>query len=157
MAQTPSGASLLDRKPGPVEDINRIIRENRITDYRSPNLALGMRPVAFEQGLARWEWPRQPDSVLNPFGFIQGGYIAVLVDELFSIAIGSMLEAGEWAVTAESKISYLRALRPGPIEGTARVIRRTRTLAFLEATISPAGADLAVTASSTWSISITHQ
>ena len=88
-----------DRTPGthtigPVEELNRLIRENRIGDYRSPNLALGMRPLAFEKGIARWAWDGQPQSVLNPFGTIQGGFIAVMIDEMFSTAIGSVLDAG---------------------------------------------------------------
>ena len=63
---------------------------------------------------------------------MQGGYLALFVDEMFSTAIGSVLEEGEWAVTAEVKLSFLRALRPGAIEGFASVVRRTRSLAFLE-------------------------
>src|SRR5260221_11773919 len=98
---------------GPVEDVNRQVRENRIDDYRTPNRALGMRPVAFERGLARWTWTAQPESVLNQFGLIQGGFIAVLIDEMFSTTIASMLDAGEWAVTAETKTTHLRAMRPG--------------------------------------------
>lgn len=89
----------------------------------------------------------------EPIGTIQGGFIAVMIDEMFSTAIGSVLDAGEWAVTAEAKISYLRALRPAALEGSARVIRRTRSLAFLEASIMIAGGESAVTANSTWSIS----
>jgi uncharacterized protein (TIGR00369 family) len=143
---------------GPVEDVNRQVRENRIDDYVTPNRALGMRPVAFEKDLARWTWIDQPESVLNQFGLIQGGFIAVLIDELFSTAIASILEAGEWAVTAETKITYIRALRPGPIDGVGKVIRRTRAIAFLEASISSSGSDDAsVLASSTWSISIARK
>ena len=90
--------------------------------------------------------------MLNPFGTIQGGFIGVFVDELFSTAIGSMLEDGEWATTAEMKLSYLRALVPGAIHGRARVVRRTRTLAFLEAEVIGANGEPATLASSTWAI-----
>ncbi len=147
------GLLLADKALGPVEDINRLLRENRVTDYRSPNLALGMRPVEFGPGSARWVWEQQPDAAFNPFGTIQGGYLAIFIDEMFSTAIGSVLEAGEWAVTAETKISYLRALRQGPLSGEARVVRRTRSLAFMEATVTSDGAGPAATSSSTWAIS----
>lgn len=141
-------------KLAPLESINRLIRENRVDDYASPNLALGMRPLEFGAGTSRWSWEAQPPAVLNPFGTLQGGYLALLVDEMLSTAIGSVLEAGEWAVTAEVKISYLRALRPGALAGWARVIRRTRALAFMEAAIASSGADEvpALIASSTWAI-----
>ena len=142
-----------DAKLGPLSELNRIIRENRTGDYRSPSLALGMRPIAFGKGTARWSWSEQPSAAINPFGTLQGGYLALFVEELFSTAIGSVLEEGEWAVTVEVKLSYLRALKPGALEGAASVIRRTRTLAFLEGRILAPGGEPAVTASSTWSIS----
>jgi acyl-coenzyme A thioesterase PaaI-like protein len=43
-------------------------------------------------------------------------------------------------------------LRAGRLNGDARVIRRTRALAFMEASIANARGEVAVTASSTWSI-----
>jgi uncharacterized protein (TIGR00369 family) len=136
---------------GPLLDINRAIRENRIDDYPSTNRRLGMNPLSFGPGTSQWRWTDQPAEVVNPFGTIQGGYIAVFADELFSTAIGSVLEDGEWAITAEMKLSFLRALAAGEILGSARVVRRSRTLAFLEASISARG-ELAVTGSSTWAI-----
>ncbi len=143
-----------DSKPrAPLNDLNRLIRDNRIADYPSPNLALGMAPVEFAPGTSRWRWNVQPAAALNPFGTVQGGYIAVFIDELFSTAIASVLEEGEWAMTAECKINFLRPLAPGPVEGAARVIRRSRTLAFLAAEAASADGAVAVTASSTWAIS----
>jgi uncharacterized protein (TIGR00369 family) len=138
-------------KIGPLTELNRVIREGRVADYQTPNLALGMRPLKFEPGSSHWEWPEQPPAALNPFGSIHGGYLAVFVDELLSTAIGSILEADEWAMTAEMKVSYL--LHAGPVEGSARVLRRARQLAFVEAVVRQPGQDAAVMASSTWAIS----
>ncbi len=133
--------------------INQIIRENRVADYATASRVLGMRPVEFGPGTSRWEWREHPAQVLNPFGTIGGGYIGIFVDEMFSTAIGSVLERDEFAVTAEIKLSYLRVLIPGAITGTARVLRRTRALAFLEASVVSATGEVAATASSTWAIS----
>ena len=138
---------------GALTDLNRLIRENRVADYLSPNLVLGMRPVEFGIGRSRWTWTDQPAATLNPFGLVQGGYLAIFVDELCSTAIASVLEDGEWSVTAECKITYLRALRPGIIEGTASVIRRSKSLAFLGAELRGADGDVVVQASATWAIS----
>jgi uncharacterized protein (TIGR00369 family) len=55
-------------------------------------------------------------------------------------------------MTAELKINFLRAVRPAPLTGSARVMRRTRTLAFLEAQIETEDGKIAVTASSTWAV-----
>jgi len=136
----------------PLEEINRAIRENRVDDYPRTNRSLGMHPLEFGKGTARWQWRDQPPQVLNPFGTIQGGFVGVFVDELFSTAIGSVLEDGEWATTAEMKLSYLRALVPGAIQGRARVLRRSRTVAFLEAEVTGANGEPSAVASSTWAI-----
>jgi uncharacterized protein (TIGR00369 family) len=136
----------------PLVELNQLIRENRIGEYSSPNLALGMSPLEFGEGTSRWVWSRQPAGALNPFGTLQGGYLTVFIDELFSTAIASVLEAGEWAMTAEFKVTFLRALTPGRLEGTARVIRRSRSLAFLEAQVAGEDGEAAVTASSTWAV-----
>jgi uncharacterized protein (TIGR00369 family) len=137
---------------GPLDEINRLIKENRTADYASPNLVLGMRPISFGAGTSQWRWDHQPAAVLNPFGTIQGGYLAVFIDEMLATAVASVLEEGEWAMTAEFKLSFLRVLSPGHLEGSASVIRRTRSLAFVAAEISDTAGALAVTASSTWPI-----
>ena len=137
---------------GPLTELNRLIKDNRVAEYSSPNLALGMRPVAFGNGTSQWLWAQQPPTALNPFGTIHGGYIAVLIDEMFSTAIASVLDMEEWAMTAEFKVNFLRALNPKPLHGSARVLRRTRSLAFLEAQIKDQNDVVAVTATSTWAI-----
>ncbi|HEY2106629.1 MAG TPA: PaaI family thioesterase [Candidatus Binataceae bacterium] len=139
--------------PLPLSALNRIIRENRVHDFATPNLALGMRPLEFAPGKSLWIWESQPDGAINPFGTVQGGYLAVFVDEILSTAIGSVLEDDEWAVTAELKLSYLRALTPQRLEGRGRVIRRTGGIAFMDAEVRNAAGEMAVIASSTWAIS----
>ena len=139
-------------KRGPLTEQNRLIKENRTADYASPNLTLGMVPIEFGTGTSKWTWPVQPAVALNPFGTLQGGYLAVFIDELMSTAIASVLEDDEWAMTAEFKINFLRALPPASLEGAAWVLRRSRTLAFLEAKAESQGGQIAVTASSTWAV-----
>jgi uncharacterized protein (TIGR00369 family) len=149
-----SGASRLPDSSSrrPLVELNQLIRENRVSEYSSPNLALGMSPVEFSVGTSRWVWSHQPPAALNPFGTVQGGYLAVFIDELFSTAIASVLEVGELAMTAEFKVTFLSALSPGRLLGSAKVIRRSRSLAFLEAQIAAENGPAAVTASSTWAV-----
>jgi uncharacterized protein (TIGR00369 family) len=139
-------------RPGPVTELNRVIKENRVADYTSPNLVLGMTPIEFGAGASRWVWTSQPAVALNPFGMLQGGYLALFIDEMLATAIASVLEEDEWALTAEFKINFLRALTPAPLTGSGRVLRRSRTLAFLEAQVEAANGQVAVTASSTWAL-----
>jgi|SRR5689334_3912622 len=137
----------------PLTELNQLIKDNRVSEYSSPNLALGMHPVVFGAGTAQWVWEQPPPNTLNPFGTVQGGYVAILIDEMFSTAIASVLEAAEWAMTVEFKVNFLRALNPKPLHGEARVLRRTRFIAFLEAQITDQSGAVAITASSTWAIS----
>jgi uncharacterized protein (TIGR00369 family) len=138
--------------PSPLRELNRIIRENRVDDFSTPNRVLGMRPLAFTPGQSLWTWEMQPEGALNPFGTVQGGYLAVFVDQILSTAIGSVLEEDEWAVTAELKLTFLRALTPQRLEGRGRVIRRTRSAAFMDAEVLNGTGEAAVTATSTWLI-----
>jgi uncharacterized protein (TIGR00369 family) len=137
---------------GPLTDLNRVIKENRVSDFTSPNLALGMTPVEFGVGTSRWAWSAQPAAALNPFGTVQGGYLAIFVDELLATAVASVLEDGEWSMTAEFKINFLRAVTPAPLAGSAHVLRRSRSLAFVEAQVETEDGQIAVTASSTWAV-----
>jgi uncharacterized protein (TIGR00369 family) len=137
----------------PLAELNRIIREGRVEEYPTPVRALGMRPVEFTPGKSLWIWEAQTAAVINPFGTLQGGYLAVFVDQVLSSAIGSVLEENEWAVTAEIKLSYMRALTPQRIEGRGRVMRRTRSAAFMDAEVVNQAGEAAVQASSTWVIS----
>jgi uncharacterized protein (TIGR00369 family) len=120
---------------GPLTEINRLIKENRVAEYTSTNMALGMAPVEFGAGTSRWVWETQPPLTLNPFGTLQGGYLTLFVDTMLATAIASVLEDDEWSMTAEFKINFLRALPPAPLAGSARVLRRSRSLAFLEAQV----------------------
>ncbi len=137
---------------GPLTDLNRVIRENRVSEFTSPNLSLGMTPVEFGAGTSRWVWTAQPAAALNPFGTVQGGYLAIFVDELLATAVASMLKDDEWSMTAEFKLNFLRAVTPAPLAGSARVLRRTRSIAFLEAQVETEDGQIAVTASSTWAV-----
>lgn len=137
----------------PRSDLNQIIRDNRIADYRSVGTALGMLPLEFSPGRSLWSWREQPSGAINAFGAISGGYLAVFIDEVMITAIASVLEDGEWAVTAELKLSFIRPVTPGLLNATAQVLRRGRGTAFLEARIETDSAKLAVSASSTWAIS----
>ena len=41
------GGVVSESKRGSLDSINQLMRENRVSDLASPNLALGMRPIKF--------------------------------------------------------------------------------------------------------------
>lgn len=66
---------------------------------------------------------------------IHGGAIATLADEALASVAFTVAEEGETTVTADLKVDYLRAARPGRLIARATVRHRTRRLAFCEATV----------------------
>jgi uncharacterized protein (TIGR00369 family) len=111
-----------------------------------------MRPLGFGRGTSEWEWHADQDWMLNPFGYVSGGYVTVFADEILASAIGSLLGDGEAAATAELKISFLKAVPRGLVRGQGRVLRKGRRVAFVEAHIGNAKGDPLAVVSSTWTI-----
>jgi uncharacterized protein (TIGR00369 family) len=137
----------------PVEKLNQALRENRPADFITDrHRDLGMHPLRFGPGTSWWEWDATVERVLNPFGYVSGGYLTVFADELLGSAIGSVLDEGELATTAELKISFLKPVAKGMVCGEGRVLRKGKRVAFVEATIKNAQDDVVATVSSTWTV-----
>jgi len=137
----------------PLEKLDQALRENRPEDFISPrHCALGMRPLDFGPGTSSWEWDATQEQVLNPFGYVAGGSLTVFADELMGSAIGSVLEKGELAATAELKISFLKPVARGLVRGEGKVLRKGKRVAFVEATIKNSQDEVVAVVSSTWTI-----
>jgi len=111
-----------------------------------------MRPLQFGPGTSLWEWDATREQALNAFGYVAGGYLTVFADELLGSAIGSVLDTGEFATTAELKISFLKPVAKGLIRGEAKVLRKGKQVAFVEAIMKNAKNELVATVSSTWTV-----
>ncbi len=137
----------------PVEKLNAALRENRPEEYvRDAHREIGLKPVQFGPGISEWEWDATNERVLNPFGYVAGGYLGVFADELLSSAIGSVMGEGEFATTAELKISFLKPVKKGRVKGQAKVLRKGQRVAFVEATIKNEKDEVVATVSSTWTV-----
>lgn len=137
----------------PVEKLNAALRENRPEDYLTDaHREIGLRPVRFSPGRSEWEWNATLPRVLNPFGYVAGGYLSVFADELLSSAIGSVMDEGEFATTAELKISFLKPVKKGVVTGAGKVLRKGQRVAFVEATITNEKDEVVATVSSTWTV-----
>ena len=137
----------------PVEKLNAALRENRPEDYLTDaHREIGLRPIRFSPGRSAWEWNATLPRVLNPFGYVAGGYLSVFADELLSSAIGSVMDEGEFATTAELKISFLKPVKKGLVSGTGTVLRKGQRVAFVEATITNEKDEVVATVSSTWTV-----
>ncbi len=85
-----------------------------------------------------------PESMTNPLGQIQGGFVAAMLDDTLGPALGTTYEAGEFGPTLELKVNFLRPVLPGVVIGEGRVVHRGGSVAFVEGLLkSPAGEVLA--------------
>lgn len=72
------------------------------------------------------------DAFKNPTGFIQGGFLAAMLDELMGTAVIISTDAGFIPTTISITVDYVRPARPGPLVGESKVTSLGKSLAFLE-------------------------
>ncbi len=81
-----------------------------------------------------------PESFTNGMGNVQGGFLAVMLDSAMGAALATVLAEGEAPPTLEMKVSFIKPAKVGTIVGTARVVHRSRSVAFVEGELHcPAG------------------
>jgi uncharacterized protein (TIGR00369 family) len=88
-------------------------------------------------------------SFTNPMGNIQGGFLTAMLDDTLGPALVATLAPGEFAVTLELKVSFLRPARPGRLTGRGRVLHRGGSVAFLEGDLRDVSGELLAVASAT--------
>ena len=93
---------------------------------------LGFSLVLFEGGQSQIDYEPKPEH-LNSFGVTHGGACMTLLDVTMAVAARSVAkEMG--VVTIEMKTSFMQPAR-GLLSGKGRLMHRTATMAFTEATI----------------------
>jgi uncharacterized protein (TIGR00369 family) len=74
---------------------------------------------------ARWEFT-------NPAGYVQGGFLAAMLDDTMGPAVFVMSEGRFFPPTLDLHVSFLAPTRPGRLVGEGRVVQMGRSIAFLE-------------------------
>jgi uncharacterized protein (TIGR00369 family) len=85
----------------------------------------------------------------NPLGAVQGGFLAAMLDDTMGPCLVATLEPDQFAPTLELKVNYLRPAQPGPLVGSARVVYRGGTIAFLAGELCDPDGTLLATATAT--------
>ena len=81
---------------------------------------------------ARSRWPSTPGTrFTNPVGVVQGGFLAAMLDDTLGPALVATLGPDEFAPTIDLHVQFLRPVRPGPLVGHGRVVRRGGNVGFL--------------------------
>ena len=96
---------------------------------------LGFRRSIPEPGAGLIEWDAQPE-----YGFptgsghvIQGGMVATVLDSAMGTAARSVMAPGATFLTADLRLEFHRATRPGRLTARGRVVRNGRRVIFCAA------------------------
>jgi uncharacterized protein (TIGR00369 family) len=94
---------------------------------------LGYRRTLTEQGRVEIEWDAGEDYTF-PDGdggsIVHGGLVGTVLDTAMGGACATVLEAGESFLTADLRVEFIRAARPGVLRAEGRVVKKTRRVAF---------------------------
>jgi acyl-CoA thioesterase len=111
--------------------------ENIKKEGRSANpffCLTGIDIVSAEPGVAVLKMPVRPD-MHNGVGWLQGGMLVAIADEAMALALYPLLEKNEGIATIAESTSFVRGVRAGIILAEARVIKKGRRVAFMEAEV----------------------
>jgi len=105
----------------------------KLRNGRSSLLGYGM--VEMGGGRSVVSWTPQA-NVGNPMGFVHGGFVGVLVDDIAGMAVSSMLPDWRAFPTASLHVDFLRGIRVGDtVECRGVVVRAGRRLSVADTTI----------------------
>ncbi len=89
------------------------------------------------------------EELCNMWGGIQGGMVAAMLDDVMSFAVGLDLDWGQISPTLEIKVSMLAPARPGRLYASGTVIKRGKSVGFIESELKDADGNVLATGSST--------
>ena len=80
-----------------------------------------------------------PETLLNPIGSIQGGFLTAMLDDTMSTAIVAALPVGEGAPSLSITIQFHAPARPGRLVARARVTMRGRSICHMAGELEQGG------------------
>lgn len=101
------------------------------------------------QGIVQAGFTVQPQYCHSGGRIAQGGFITGWLDAAMAFAVILATEGQQTVNSLEIKVSFYEKVGPGPGRAQARVARRGRRVAFLEASLFNAEGKLAAQATST--------
>ena len=96
---------------------------------------LGVKLVSSKKGYCKVKLDIKPQH-LNNGGIVHGGVLATLCDISLAGAVATVMKKEEWCVTIQLNIDFMDpAFLRETIFGYGKVVRRGKTLAFVEGTV----------------------
>ena len=116
-----------------LENLERLARG----EIDAPPIAklIGFEAVRFELGSAVMALQAGPRHA-NPMGTLHGGVVCDLADAALGCAMATTLEDHETFTTVDLTAKFFKPVWNARLEATARVVRRTRTLGFVECDVT---------------------
>ncbi|WP_152401691.1 PaaI family thioesterase [Paenibacillus cellulositrophicus] len=109
---------------------------------------LGIKPVAIDPGQVLFEM-EATKSHSNPQGTLNGGITSTLADIAMGVAFGTTLQPGESFTTIELKINFLKPVWSGKIRAEAKVMKKGKTVGFIDCRVFDENQSLVAFATST--------
>jgi uncharacterized protein (TIGR00369 family) len=88
----------------------------------------------------------------NLIGSVQGGMLTAMLDISMSFAVLCALDDGHVVPSLEVKTSFIAPAHPGEIVGDGMLVRKGRSIAFMEGRLTDRDGNLLTTASATGQI-----
>ena len=114
----------------------------------------GIDIVTVESGRAVLSMPVRP-AMYNGVGWLQGGMLVAIADEAMALALYTLLKKDEGIATIAESTSFIRGIQKGTITAEARVIKKGRRVAFMEAEVREDDSKKTLLARTTASFAIT--
>ena len=112
----------------------RLARDRAIPLGRLHEEVLGLRLVGVGGGFIEMSWEPTP-ALVNGYGFVHGGYVAMALDDVAGMAALPALGEGMGMLTAGLDIQYLRPVVPDRYRLLGRAVRVGRTLILGDAEV----------------------
>lgn len=96
---------------------------------------LGYRRLTWQPGRVAIEWEATEDYAFPSNGgyIVHGGMVATVLDTAMGSAAWTVLDSHETFLTAELRVEFLRATKPGVLRAEGTVVRRARRVVFCAA------------------------
>ena len=111
----------------------------RLIGFEAKEIAEGRAIVMLEAG------PKHA----NPMGTLHGGVLCDIADAAMGMAFASTLASGESFTTVELKINFFRPVWKAALKAEGKVVRRGRSIGYVECEITDERGQLVAKAAST--------
>ena len=116
-----------------------------------PQTTLGIKNIISldtVSGIASVEYEANK-SMCHSGGIVQGGFVTGWIDAVMALACMAKCGADVLVLTLEIKVNFINSAKIGKIISTAKVIKNTKSIAFLEGSLKDNNGNIIATGTST--------